>query len=97
MIQGGAQIATGVLQKIGYGKPLGGTVGITTKENILNLRLKQRWKSRSEIPLKSLPSQLWRLCQPATPGVSPTTALSRCQKCPASMLGERLTHHLTVL
>jgi len=42
MIQGGAQIATGVLQKIGYGKPLGGTVGGITKENILQLELKRR-------------------------------------------------------
>ena len=42
MIQGGAQIATGVLQKIGYGKPLGGTVGGQTKENILQLKPKRR-------------------------------------------------------
>jgi len=42
MIQGGAQIATGVLQKIGYGKPLGGTVGGITTENILQLELKRR-------------------------------------------------------
>ena len=42
MIQGGAQIATGVLQKIGYGKPLGGTVGGITKENILQPKLKRR-------------------------------------------------------
>ena len=42
MIQGGAQIATGVLQKIEYGKPLGGTVGGITKENILQLELKRR-------------------------------------------------------
>ena len=42
LTEGGAQIATGVLQKIGYGKPLGGTVGGITKENILQPKLKRR-------------------------------------------------------